>query len=143
MKTALLLVLLILGTGGGEGAPVEPPWEPTPVRTRIAPEEVEPTGESGVVGSVVELSLSIYRFLLSDQQGDVCVFSPSCSHYAEQAIDSCGPLLGVLMFADRLQRCNWTAWNYATRYYPVVNENGRMALKDPVRADSERRELLE
>jgi putative component of membrane protein insertase Oxa1/YidC/SpoIIIJ protein YidD len=135
MITPLLLALLLFGIAPGEGAPEEGPWEPSPARTWIAAPEVQTPGESSVVGSVIDLTLAVYRFVLSEQQGDICVFSPSCSHYAEQAVDSCGVVLGGLLIADRLERCNWTAWNYSSRYYPVVSRNGRMLLSDPVRAN--------
>jgi putative component of membrane protein insertase Oxa1/YidC/SpoIIIJ protein YidD len=135
MTTPLLLAILLLVTAPGDGVPEEAPWEPSPARTWIQAPEVQTPGESSVVGSVIDLTLSVYRFALSEQQGDICVFYPSCSQYAEQAVDSCGVVLGILLIADRLERCNWTAWNYSSRYYPVISKDGRMLLSDPVRAN--------
>ncbi len=64
-------------------------------------------------------SIEVYQFVLSEQQPDVCNFTPSCSHYAYQAMKKQGPVKGSLMTIDRLQRCNPWAWNYVNKYYKV------------------------
>jgi uncharacterized protein len=48
----------------------------------------------------------LYQRLLSTQDGPVCSFSTSCSQYAKQAFEKYGPVGGILMAADRLQRCH-------------------------------------
>lgn len=47
-----------------------------------------------------------YRFLLSPWLGNQCRFYPSCSHYAEAAIEHYGLVKGILLGAWRILRCN-------------------------------------
>jgi uncharacterized protein len=43
----------------------------------------------------------------------VCKYEPTCSHYAEQAIRTYGPLRGTLMAGWRVLRCNpWSRGGY-------------------------------
>jgi putative component of membrane protein insertase Oxa1/YidC/SpoIIIJ protein YidD len=140
VKFALVLVLLLAASATETDVHTDAPWEPSPGRRIIVPGNVETYGRSSLLGSVLELSLTAYRFALADQQGDICAFYPSCSEYAEQALDSCGTITGLLMIADRLERCNWTAFNYAPRYYVLRIMDGRMVLRDPVRCGSRKRE---
>ncbi|MCK4544122.1 membrane protein insertion efficiency factor YidD [candidate division WOR-3 bacterium] len=73
---------------------------------------------------IINMGIKLYQNTISKQQGEVCVFEPSCSHFAQQAVSKYG-LKGVLMAIDRLERCNGTAWRYANRYYPVVETRNR------------------
>ncbi len=70
-------------------------------------------------------TIRVYQTLLSDQQGDVCNFTPSCSHFAQRAIKKEGVIQGSLMAIDRLQRCNPWAWNHLDKYYKVKWEKAR------------------
>lgn len=69
--------------------------------------------------------IRVYQIIISPQQGDVCSFSPSCSHYGLEAIKKYGFLQGTLMISDRLQRCNYCA----SGKYPLTPEN---RLYDPI-----------
>jgi hypothetical protein len=71
------------------------------------------------------LIIRIYQIIISPQQSQVCNFSPSCSHYGYEAIRRYGPLQGILMVSDRLQRCHYCAGG---EYHP--SPEGR--LYDPV-----------
>lgn len=53
--------------------------------------------------------LSLYQKILSPQQGQVCAFQPTCSHFAQKALRKYGLLQGALMTSDRLQRCHQCA----------------------------------
>lgn len=70
--------------------------------------------------------IALYQGLLSSQDGDVCGFTPSCSQYAKLALERYGPLRGLVMSADRLQRCH----GLGGRYYRLDLETGK--LYDPV-----------
>jgi len=63
-------------------------------------------------------SIKLYQHTMSKTQGDVCNFEPSCSRFAYQSIKKYG-LQGLLMTADRLERCNYFSWWYAGKIYPV------------------------
>ena len=57
--------------------------------------------------------IHVYRLLLSGSLGGQCRFSPTCSHYAEDAIRQHGAIRGTLMAAWRIARCGpFTAGGY-------------------------------
>lgn len=47
---------------------------------------------------------SIYKFLISDIDGDNCPFYPSCSAFFVEAVKETNILKGTLMFVDRFTR---------------------------------------
>jgi hypothetical protein len=58
------------------------------------------------VKSVLLLAIRAYRFLLSPWLGRACRFVPTCSDYAQQAIERHGAVDGSLLAAWRVARCN-------------------------------------
>ena len=50
-----------------------------------------------------------YKTFISSQDGNVCVFTPSCSEYCLSAVKKQGLLLGLANTFDRLSRCNMFA----------------------------------
>jgi putative component of membrane protein insertase Oxa1/YidC/SpoIIIJ protein YidD len=48
----------------------------------------------------------LYKEVISSQDVDACVFTPSCSVYAIESIKSEGIIIGFLSAMDRLTRCN-------------------------------------
>jgi putative membrane protein insertion efficiency factor len=54
-----------------------------------------------------------YRYFVSPLLGPNCRFYPSCSCYAEQALEQHGPLKGSYLTVRRLLRCHpWHAGGY-------------------------------
>jgi putative component of membrane protein insertase Oxa1/YidC/SpoIIIJ protein YidD len=52
-------------------------------------------------------AIGVYQKRVSASGGpDRCGFRPSCSAYGYSAIEEEGPVIGLLMTADRLTRCN-------------------------------------
>ncbi|MBT3268649.1 membrane protein insertion efficiency factor YidD [Candidatus Poribacteria bacterium] len=80
--------------------------------------------ESGASSPFLLLPVWVHQTLISPQDGDRCVFSPSCSEYAAQALKSRGPA-GWPVASDRILRCHHGAHGS----YP---SEGGYAL-DPVR----------
>jgi len=69
------------------------------------------------------LLLDGYKKFISPLQGEnVCQFSPTCSRYAREAINQQGFFLGLVMTADRLERCNPFAPIYAFDFYSGAKE---------------------
>ena len=52
------------------------------------------------------LLLRLYQLVLSSQDGPRCMFHPSCSEYAKQALAEHGVVTGSLLSVDRYLRCN-------------------------------------
>jgi putative component of membrane protein insertase Oxa1/YidC/SpoIIIJ protein YidD len=67
-----------------------------------------------------------YKNMISSQDISSCVFHPSCSEYALQAIQRRGIFIGSLMAFDRLSRCN----GFSREKYHMNPET--MLLDDPV-----------
>jgi putative component of membrane protein insertase Oxa1/YidC/SpoIIIJ protein YidD len=55
---------------------------------------------------IFSLTFVFYKEILSSQDIDVCVFTPSCSVYAIESIKRKGAITGFFTAIDRLTRCN-------------------------------------
>ena len=78
---------------------------------------------------ILNSGLRLYQTLISPAQGDVCNFSPSCSHFAQESIDKHGILWGTFMASDRLLRCNpWAYESFDKHYVGIRNQK----ISDPV-----------
>lgn len=51
-------------------------------------------------------AIGLYRVTLSGWLGGQCRFSPSCSHYAEEAVRIHGAIRGATLATWRVLRCN-------------------------------------
>ncbi len=51
-------------------------------------------------------AIRIYRLAISPYHGAVCRYTPSCSHYAEDALKKYGPFRGTYKALARLMRCH-------------------------------------
>ena len=71
--------------------------------------------------------IRLYQLLLSPWLGGRCRFAPSCSEYAQQAIQAHGSLRGLLMAIRRLSRCHpWHAGGYDPVARPADGEGRRL-----------------
>ncbi len=70
--------------------------------------------------------LFLYQNFISTQQGEVCMFEPSCSEFTKQALKKYG-FKGVIMGADRIQRCN----GLGAIYYDEPGSNQQL-IHDPI-----------
>ena len=84
--------------------------------------------ETSSVGVAMHGLIRFYQVFISPAGGpDRCGFRPSCSRYGHQAIGEQGPVVGVMMTADRLTRCNiferpgYTRLPNGKLYDPVSN----------------------
>lgn len=55
--------------------------------------------------AVLIATIRLYRLVLSGWLGGQCRFSPSCSHYAEEAVRVHGAVKGTALAAWRIARC--------------------------------------
>ncbi|MBI5329316.1 MAG: membrane protein insertion efficiency factor YidD [Betaproteobacteria bacterium] len=54
--------------------------------------------------------IRFYRFFLSPFMGNQCRFTPTCSHYAREAVETHGALKGSWLAVRRIGRCHpWHA----------------------------------
>jgi putative component of membrane protein insertase Oxa1/YidC/SpoIIIJ protein YidD len=81
---------------------------------------------------LANLSIKFYQYFISSQDVPSCVFTPSCSRFAELSINRFGILKGALLTSDRLQRCHlfedkyyWYTFNlYTNRFNDPVSRYG-------------------
>ena len=58
------------------------------------------------ISVVASAGFLLYKAFISSQDNPSCVFTPSCSEYAVEAIQQYGFFLGWLKTFDRLSRCH-------------------------------------
>lgn len=125
--SAALLITAVIGNAAAVSAP-----SPASDVAYLLPHPVTPapTSSSGVKEGV-GMWYEGYRMTLSRARGSVCAYTPSCSHYSQEAIAEHGLVKGIIMTGDRLLRCHCCI---DPTSYPrgVVSENGRGVYDDPV-----------
>jgi uncharacterized protein len=76
---------------------------------------------------IITTAFYIYKTFISSQDHMSCVFTPSCSEFALQAIQKQGLIVGSMNTFDRLIRCN------GLRPHDYVIDPRLQRLVDPVR----------
>jgi uncharacterized protein len=57
--------------------------------------------------------IKIYQWIISPLLGPKCRFTPTCSHYAEEALKKYGPIKGLWLAIKRILRCHpWGGSGY-------------------------------
>lgn len=62
------------------------------------------TGNAGFSDMLISSLRKIYKFFISDLDGDNCPFTPTCSAFFVDAVKETNLIQGALMFADRFTR---------------------------------------
>jgi len=75
------------------------------------------TSEIKIMGMGI---IRLYQNIISSQDVPTCNFTLSCSHFGLKAVKQYGFFHGVLMTADRLQRCN----GLTRRHYSFDSQSG-------------------
>lgn len=75
-------------------------------KTQIINWKDQMKGTKNEIGFVFSGLFVAYKEVVSSQDIDACVFTPSCSVYAIESIKKYGPIVGYLSAIDRLTRCN-------------------------------------
>lgn len=94
----------------------------------------KPPYETNPVNIVLQTGITMYQKVFSSSQADACNFYPSCSRFAQRAIQRYGFFWGTLMASDRLMRCNPSAFIHAETYYCSGRHSGvfNYHIYDPV-----------
>lgn len=72
---------------------------------RVAAQRAEIEPKPGLVARVLIFLVHCYQALLSPAMASPCKFYPTCSRYAEEALQLHGARRGVWLAAKRLLRC--------------------------------------
>lgn len=78
---------------------------------------LEGLGPDRVLSNLID----IYQQFISTQDKPSCVFQPSCSHYAKNALRKYGVLSGLLLTSDRFERCH----RFGKEEYEIDKSTGR------------------
>jgi putative membrane protein insertion efficiency factor len=99
-----LLVLLVFATSVlfADDRPFDDPF---PVKKEIVA-KVKVPEDRGTIGTSAWWSLKLFQIFISPQDGPNCMYSPTCSRFAIISVYRYGPIVGTMMAADRLLRCN-------------------------------------
>lgn len=73
-----------------------------------------------VAGVALIAPIRFYRAFISPLLPPSCRFTPSCSHYAIEAIEKHGPLKGLVLALRRLARCHPITWLGGSHGYDPV-----------------------
>jgi hypothetical protein len=85
------------------------------------------------VENVVLKIIDFYQESISDIQGELCNFYPSCSRFTEQAIIKHGFIKGILLGFDRIQRDHPFTFRYLIEYYGIhITRDKKIKAYDPV-----------
>ncbi len=74
-------------------------------KTEVVPADSE-IGLAGCERLVIRVLFLLYRLLIRPLLGPGCRFEPSCSRFAEDAIDRHGIFRGVTLAFSRVLRCH-------------------------------------
>ena len=80
------------------------------------------------ISVIASAGFLFYKTFISSQDNPSCIFTPSCSEYAVEAIQEHGLFTGWLMAFDRLSRCHGLV---NPEHYPFDMDKQRFY--DPVR----------
>jgi putative component of membrane protein insertase Oxa1/YidC/SpoIIIJ protein YidD len=113
--------------------------EPDPPRKlenweRLAVDDTPPPQTTSVTSLLGEDLLWFYQHTLSGNTGSVCPHYPSCSRYSLIAIDEYGLAIGVVMTAERLERCHDDANDKGQ--YEWRDIDGERKIWDPPQLDA-------
>jgi len=59
------------------------------------------------------LLIKLYQWIISPWLGQKCRYTPTCSHYAVEALKKYGPIKGLWLAVKRVSRCHpWGGHGY-------------------------------
>ena len=67
--------------------------------------------------TLLKAFIRVYTYLISPLSGPSCLFHPTCSAYALEAIDRHGPLKGLYLGIKRIMKCH--PWHKGPYVDPV------------------------
>ena len=100
-----------------------------PLQVRAGMLSLKADVDSARAGGPAVGLIRFYQMYISDLRYGRCRFEPSCSQYALEVVEDRGVLVGSALAADRLIRCNASAW----KNYPR-GSTGR--LSDPAHGEA-------
>jgi len=101
---------------------------------RLAVKDTPAPLTSSLPSLLAEDLLWSWQHSLSGHDGSQCPHYPSCSRYSLIAVDDYGALVGIIMTAERLERCHDDA--DADGQYEWKPVHGQLMIWDPPKLDA-------
>ncbi|MFA7288849.1 MAG: membrane protein insertion efficiency factor YidD [Melioribacteraceae bacterium] len=80
-------------------------WQPIKINYELKTnEEKSSYSTSGIFAKTLSGTKTLYKFFISDLDGDNCPFYPSCSEFYVESVSESGLVKGTFMFVDRFTR---------------------------------------
>jgi putative component of membrane protein insertase Oxa1/YidC/SpoIIIJ protein YidD len=80
-------------------------WESMKISYELKANKDEPQYSSnGIFTKMLSGAKTVYKFFISDLDGDNCPFHPSCSEFYVESVSKTGLFKGTFMFIDRFTR---------------------------------------
>lgn len=80
-------------------------WQPVKINYELKTNNEKPTYSSdGIFTKMLSGTKTVYKFFISDLDGDNCPFHPSCSEFYVESVSKTGLFKGTFMFVDRFTR---------------------------------------
>ncbi len=98
-----VLVVVLLAGSSSAASFINDMRGPTPLSKPTGPPRMIETSpvKLGLTGTI-----RLYQVAVSRINPDRCGFRPSCSAFGSMSIEDYGAVMGIMMTADRLMRCN-------------------------------------
>jgi len=121
MKNIIIILILLTGITFAQTDFEE--WQP---KESSYANKIE-SNNAEIQKSKLSFAKDIYKFFVSDLDGDNCPFHPTCSQFLVEAVNETNFFQGILMFADRFTRdanlfkTNYTLHKSGKFFDPVEN----------------------
>ncbi|MCK9279866.1 MAG: membrane protein insertion efficiency factor YidD [Melioribacteraceae bacterium] len=101
----IILFLLVLLPTINSAQPELKKWQPVKINYELkANEEGSNYSTIGIFAKTLSGTKTLYKFFISDLDGDNCPFHPSCSEFYVESVSETGLFKGTFMFIDRFTR---------------------------------------
>ncbi len=116
----------VTAQAAGKNNKLRRPWPKTKSSRAQAPQY-----KTSVPKLVFDSYIGFFQKYISPVDGVRCQLYPTCSHYGRLTIRKHGTILGFVMTAERLMRCN----GGVPQHYPLIRKYKRIFFYDPIKAN--------
>ncbi len=103
------------------------PAMPTAADRERPPRSPADPAPSGIAAAPFLWMVTFYQKVISPVDGDRCPMYPTCSQYGVLALRKHGPVIGIIMTADRMMHESGEK-----AYVPLIRAGNRLRFYDPV-----------
>lgn len=106
--SGFLVLLLLMGTPKMAHSASRAGLKGPPARGPAVSNRTSNTADNSAAQQLLLSGILFFQRWLSPIDGPRCNFTPTCSNFGFQAVQSQGVLFGIVLTADRLMRCHYS-----------------------------------